>query len=455
MKKPVPPPARPARALLSGGKPARQGGSPAAGTTVARQVDGPRGARTQDTALSPRRFARPWLAALSGCILLAFSSPADADSYRLRGDTYAFGVAPAPAGLVTLSGQAKPTSWADAEAAVWLGASGGGTVTDQVGDVLVANVRLREPHGYGELRLGRMLVTAGAIRPLQLDGGQLTARIPKGPSLQVFGGIPVEPGFSARSYDWALGGRLSQRIGEYAGLGVSYLQRRGEGRIAFEELGFDVSASPFRWLDAAADVAVDMLRPAVTNGRASIGLRYKMLRLELFGVRRSPSRLLPATSLFSAIGDIPSDQAGAGLWVKAAPRLDVWAQGSADSIGGTLGGRSSLSATLRLDDRGNGAVGFELRRSWVPDDAGWTGGRTMLRLPLAYRFRAAVELELVFPDSPRGRGDVWPWGLVALGYSPADAPWLDVTAGVEASASPTREASVAGILRASAVWEKR
>lgn len=395
---------------------------------------------------------RPLLAVLAFAASLV-ARPAAADPYRLRGDVYAFGAVPSPAGLITLSGQAKPTSWADAEAAVWLG--GGIDQESPTGDVLVANVRLREPHGWGELRLGRMLIAAGAVRPLLLDGASLVARVPRGPSLQVFGGVPVEPAFAARAYDWAAGGRLSQRIGEYAGVGVSYLQRRAEGRIAFEELGFDASVSPVRWLDAAADVAVDMLRPAVTNGRASIALRYKLARFELFGVRRSPSRLLPATSLFAAIGDIPSDQAGASLSVRAAPRLDVWAQGSADSIAGDLGGRASVHATLRLDDRGDGAVGMELRRSFVPDDAGWTGGRAMLRLPLAYRFRASVEFELVFPDAPEGRGDVWPWGFVAMAYSPADAPWFDVTAGVEASASPSREASVAGILRASATWEKK
>lgn len=394
----------------------------------------------------------PLLAVLAFAASLV-ARPAAADPYRLRGDAYAFGTVPSPAGLVTLSGQARPSSWADAEAAVWFG--GGADQESATGDVLVANVRLREPHGWGELRLGRMLIAAGAVRPLLLDGASLVARVPRGPSLQVFAGVPVEPGFAARAYDWAAGGRLSQRIGEYAGVGVSYLQRRGEGRIAFEELGFDASLSPVRWLDAAADVAVDMLRPAVTNGRASIALRYKLVRFELFGVRRSPSRLLPATSLFAAIGDIPSDQAGASLSVRAAPRLDVWAQGSADSIAGDLGGRASLHATLRLDDRGDGAVGMELRRSFVPDDAGWTGGRAMLRLPLAYRFRASVEFELVFPDAPEGRGDVWPWGLVAMAYSPAEAPWFDVTAGVEASSSPSREASVAGILRASATWEKK
>lgn len=398
-----------------------------------------------------KRAVRAFTAALAFCSFLS-TEPASADSYRLRGDVYAFGMVPAPAGLFTASIQARPTSWADGEAAVWLG--GGGTYGDRVGDVLVANVRLREPHGYGELRLGRMLIATGAIRPIQIDGASVTARVPRGPSLQVFGGAPVEPGFDTKLFDWALGGRLGQRIGEYGGVGVSYLQRRTEGRLDFEELGFDAALSPFRWLDASADVAVDLIRPAITSGRASLAVRYKMVRLELFGLRRSPSRLLPATSLFAAIGDVPSDQGGATFWLRAAPRLDLWTTGSVDSIAGNLAGRASLHSTLRLNDRGDGALGVELRRVWVPDNAGWTGGRLIARVQLGYRFQASAEFELVFPDEARDRGDVWPWGLGAVTYSPVVAPWFNVTAAVEAGASPTRESNVTGILRASATWEK-
>lgn len=392
-----------------------------------------------------------WIAALGLAFTLA--PDASADPYRLRGDVYAFGMAPTPTGLITLSGQARPTDFASAEAAVWMGTGAGQGTEDVSGDVLVANILLREPHGYGDLRIGRMLLTAGAIRPLQIDGVSLTGRLPRGPQLQVFGGAPVTPAFGTKPFDWAAGGRLSQRFGEVGSLGVSYIQRRGEGQMAQEELGFDAALSPARWLDAATDVSIDLLHQAVTSARASVAFRSGRLRFELFALRRSPAYLLPATSLFAALGNVPSDQGGGQFWVRAAPRLDVWTSGSFDSIAGEPGGRVSLNTVLRLDDRGDGALFLEATRRWAPD-ASWTGARGMVRLPLVHRLTASAEVEVAFPDEPEGRGEVWPWGLVALSYSPSFARWLDVAAGAEAGATPTSEAYVSALVRASATWER-
>ena len=401
-----------------------------------------------------RRIKRRSLGLAAGLALATAAGSASAQ-YRLRADAYAFGTAPSPVGLLVFSGQAKPTDWADAEAVVWMGTGYQAPDSQTKGDVLVANIRLREPHGWGELRLGRMLVTAGAIRPVQLDGVNAFGRIPHGPTLQVFGGVPVMPGFTAQEYDWAAGGRMAYRVAEFASAGVSYLQRRGQGRIAFEELGFDATTTPVRWLDAAGEVAVDLLHQDVSSARGSVAARFGPLRLEGFAVHRRPSHLLPATSLFAAIGDVPSTQGGLTASFRPAPRLDINAIGSADYIGGDFGGRASLHAILRLDDRGDGALGFELRRQWAPLTSSWTGGRLQARIPVAYRLRASAEIEVVVPDEPDGRGAAWPWGLVALAYSPAFAPWLDVAGALEASASPTRLASFAGLGRMSFTWEKQ
>lgn len=375
---------------------------------------------------------------------LFYARAAEADPYRLRADVYAFGSAPVPAGLVVLSGQHRATSWVSAEALVWMGSG------EATGDVLTANVRLRDPEGRGEVRLGRMLTWAGAVRPLPMDGASVLGRIPGGPTLQVFGGVPVEPQFGARAYDWAVGSHLSQTLGGVGSVGISYLQRRTEGNMAFQEIGFDAALSPFKWVDSAASLALDLLRASVNNARMSVAIRTGPARFEFFGIRRTPAHLLPATSLFAALGDVATAQAGLTLAVKAFPRLDVWGTSAFESIAGDLGGSQSLNATLRLDDRGDGAVGLELRRQWAPD-SGWTAARGMLRLPLVERLRFATELEAAVPDSPDGRGDVWPWGLVALSYAPV--PRLDVTAGVEASASPSYKSSITAIARASMTWE--
>src|SRR5262245_55799651 len=103
--------------------------------------------------------------------------PAGADPYRLRADALA-AVEP-PAGLVVLEGQGKPRSWASAEAVVWAGAG------DGPGDALVALIALRDPGGRGDLRLGRMVLTTGAVRPVQMDGGVARARLPSGAGLEL------------------------------------------------------------------------------------------------------------------------------------------------------------------------------------------------------------------------------------------------------------------------------
>jgi hypothetical protein len=91
-----------------------------------------------------------------------------------------------PTGLVVLQGQDNMRSWLDAEGLVWAGAK-----PDPTGDVLVLALHLREPHGYGELRLGRFVVATGAIFPVQIDGAEAIGRTPWGLSLEAFGGAPV------------------------------------------------------------------------------------------------------------------------------------------------------------------------------------------------------------------------------------------------------------------------
>ena len=73
----------------------------------------------------------------------------------------------------------------------------------------------------------------------------------------------------------------------------------------------------------------------------------------------------------------------------------------------------------------------ELRRSGVGDDA-WSGARLSARVALPHALVASSELELVMPARDRGRGAVWPWGLVALARD--TGAWQAAVA-VEASAS--------------------
>jgi hypothetical protein len=377
------------------------------------------------------------------CLTALLSPRVGIAQYRLRADGY-FAAADPVSGMIILSGESRSPTWLTGDTVVWLGAGG-----DKAGDVMVASVRAREPNGYGEARIGRMLVSVGALRPIHIDGADATARGPWGTSVEAFVGMPVVSNFQPRDYDWATGGRLAQRIGPYGTVGISYLQMRETGALSFEELGIDAALQPMSWLDAAFTGAVDLESLALADAHLSLAARFSTVRVELFAVRRSPSHLLPATSLFSALGDVPSERAGGSILWKPAPRLDLLGEGSAESLGGLLGAQALVRATLRLDDKGAGAVAVEGRRQSTPA-ASWTGVRGTARLPLSRLFTAATELELVAPDEARGRGLVWPWGLVALRFKLQ--PQWELAGAFEASASPTATSALSGLLRASYVW---
>lgn len=375
------------------------------------------------------------------------SSGAAADPLRLRSD--AFVAAEPPVGLLTLQGSDRQRGWLDAEALVWVGAD---ELDDEgEGDVLVVTARLRDPEGRGELRLGRFIAATGAIRPVHIDGAAARGRSSWGSDLEVFGGAPVVPHFGVDANDWVVGARASHRLDRVGTVGVSYIQMRDNGDLANEEVGIDAASRPLPWLDIAAKAALDLIDPGLAATHLSAAAtRGKAWRFELFGARRSPSRLLPATSIFAALGDVASDELGGGARWRAAPRLDVWASLAYRSVDTEDGFAASSRALLRLDDRGAGALSIELRRNQLPGSS-WTGVRGTARMPLPVHDLAAMsELELVIPDDSAGRGGAWPWALVALAWKPA-ATW-EISAAIEARASPESTSALDGLLRVTRRW---
>lgn len=362
---------------------------------------------------------------------------------RLRGDALA--ETQAPAGLLVLQGQDKIRPWVDVEGLVWAGGRPYANA-DATADVLVLSMRLREPHGLGEIRGGRFVVATGAIRPVQIDGLSAIGRAPMGASLEVFGGTPVVPSFGPRAYDWIVGGRVSQKIASRMTLGASYVERRTHGEIADDEFGADLATTPLPWLDLAARSAYDLTNPGIADALVSAAARSTDWRVELFGTHRSPSRLLPATSLFSVLGDFPSDMVGSTVRWQAAPRLDLLATGAGQSVGAELGGNAWLRALLRLNERGDRSVGMEVRRQDV-STARWTGFRGISTQPLGRGFRLSSEIEIAFADAPRGRGVAWPWALTALGWR-SGTGW-EVAGAVEASSTPEHRYEANALLRVS------
>jgi hypothetical protein len=358
-------------------------------------------------------------------IVVAFAlvaSAASADPLRLRGD--AFATTQSPAGLLTLQAAGERDSNLSAEAVVWMGES--------TGDVLVIALRAHALRGRATATLGRFVATVGALRPVHVDGAGARLRLPYRFDVEGYAGIPVTPGF-ARSWDWLAATRLSRKLGDWGSVGVAYLQQRDAGQLATEEVGFDAGAAFSKNDSAAAKVAYDVASPGLASVTLIATHRAGALRADVFASHRQASHLLPATSLFSVLGDVPAERGGTTLTWKAAPRLDVGGDVAARRVDADIAPELVLRARLKLDDRGVSAVSFEARRDGVADDE-WTGLRAASRLALPRALTLATELELVIPDTDRGVGRAWPWLLTALAWE--RGAWHAAIAG-EASASPT------------------
>jgi len=365
--------------------------------------------------------------------LLLTASSARAEPLRLRAD--AFARTRPPVGLLVLEGQDRLRPWIDAEGLAWLGT--------EAGDVLTLSVRARHLTSGSEIRVGRMLVSTGAIRPVHVDGVRALGRVFGHTTLEAFGGFPVVRRGPAPSFEalWTAGGRLGQAIGDVASFGAAWALRRGRDGIDRREVGADAAFTPAPWLTAAGRMAIDAGSGKPADALASVGLQRKDQRLELFVTHRSPGRLLPATSLFSMLGDHAATNTGATLRWRAFPRLELVTTGSVETRDTELGGQGLGRATLALDDAWRGSVGGEARRVHVGESR-WSGIRAFATVPLSARVNAAVEAELVRADR---ESSLWPWALAALGFSPT--PSWDVSGAVEASSGPAYKSSVAAIAR--------
>jgi hypothetical protein len=354
--------------------------------------------------------------------LLIVATTAHADPLRLRADALA--TTASPAGLLVLEAGSPTVSDArgklTAEAVVWFGSMQ--TPGDErSGDVLVIAVDVRDAKNRARARVGRFVSTLGALRATHVDGGLLRMALPHGFQVETVGGVPVLPGLAtSRQFDWLAGGRVSRKLGFGASAGIAYAQRRDAGQLATEELGLDAGYAFGKRADVGARFAYDLAGGGVSEVALTSSLRDESTRTELYAIHRVASRLLPANSLFSVLGDVPSQRAGTLLTWKAAPRLDVILDlglrriADVDSHIHDVGAEVATRARLRLDASGKSQLGAELRRGGV-GDAAWLGARGTARIALGHDVTLATELELVRPDDDR-RGSLWPWALVATSW---------------------------------------
>ncbi|HKP62600.1 MAG TPA: hypothetical protein VJV78_37955 [Polyangiales bacterium] len=344
-------------------------------------------------------------------------------------------------GLLILRSGYRNSPYVDVDALVFVGA----TTEAWEGDVLAVSVLIREPHGFGQARLGRFIVGTGAVGPVQIDGAELVLRAFSGSHLSVFAGLPVMPEFGPRDYDWLVGGRVGQQlISDRLGLGISYLHRRDQGQLDAEELGADAALEATSWLSFNAIGAWSLIADGLAELRGAALLHDDGWQVELFGVRRVAARLLPATSLFSVIGAAASSSGGAEVSWRAFPRLQFGGTLALEGLDDELGYRAALRSTLSLTDSGPGQIGVEVIRRKLADE-GFIGGAIRAQVPIAEVVQANASAELVAADDPRERGKLWPWLRLGASWTPS-ARWL-VAAAVGLRATPEYERDIYAMLR--------
>lgn len=366
-------------------------------------------------------------------------------------------------GLIILEGSTRKYPYIDAEALVWgaVGTSEPGFDNAAQFEALVVTLRLRDPRGISDTRLGRFILATGSVRAMHIDGGHVTLRARSKTHFEVFGGVPVDGNVDGRQHDWMVGGRLSQGLGKRGVIGASYYNRFNTGQRSDEEVGGDFALRVAHWLDMAAKVSWELVNPGLVEvlGTISAETKSRAIRGEVYVTKRSATRLLQATSLFTVIGDPETLATGANLLWRAAPRLDLWVNGALRDAQEKYGWSGYVRGVLRTDDEGKGSILGEVRRQSVSVSQ-WTGLRVAAVIPLYEDFDTTVglmpEFEIVFPDDPEpDQGSVWPWGRLALRWEPTRS-WA-IAAACEASANQVQRYEVRGLARVSyqAEWPKR
>jgi hypothetical protein len=359
-------------------------------------------------------------------------------------------------GLIILEGSTRKYPYIDAEALIW-----GGAGSPQLGlrgneatfEALVVSVKVRDPKGISDTRLGRFILGTGAVRAMHVDGGHIMLRAPSKTHFEAFGGVPVDGNIDGRRHDWVAGGRVSQGLGKIGVLGGSYYNRHNVGQRSDEEVGADFSLRAAHWLDMAAKFSWEIINPGIAEVLASISsaTKNRNLRGEFFVTKRSPTRMLQQTSLFTVLGDPGALKTGGNLFWRAAPRLDLTVEGAAQQAANDWGWTGHLRGVLRTDDEGKGSVLGELRRQDVASSQ-WTGIRLASVIQLFENINETVglmpEFELIIPDDRKAEtGKVWPWGRLALQWKHQKG-WA-LAAAAEASSNATQRYDVRALARVS------
>jgi hypothetical protein len=276
-----------------------------------------------------------------------------------------------------------------------------GTTGDATGDVLTAFVKGRFLKRRLTLRLGREMVSTGATRFLQIDGGDFVLRLPAGFGVSAYVGSPVSQRFQSRSGpaswnpaggDLAYGGRLSWTLvlpgmgGRGLDVGAFGAMVTDGGDTAREDVGADLRIQPLGNLTLSGYGVFSLEAERLAEGTAILSWNpTRRVRLSADYRFSAPDLMLPRTSILSVFADSDRSDVGGGVTFDLTRTLDVGldahallepGEGEGDSYtgydvrlrGGWAHGPTALGAEVSaLDSLDNGYVAF---RAWGRHEIG-------------------------------------------------------------------------------------
>ena len=224
------------------------------------------------------------------------------------------------------------------------------------------------------LRLGRQLMTGGAMRATQVDGITADGVIAHGVGVQGWAGVPVQPRFAQASGDFITGGRAFWRQGFDSEVGVSYVYALRKGYLARSDLGVDGSWTPVRPVTVSGVLQWSLEEGRLAEGRLQ-ALWQVDKKLQLVGdvSRTAPDLFIDRSSIFAVFSEELRNEAGAEVVYRLLQPLSLEADFHWLRVEGGHGYRTGARATYRTQY--GGSYGAELRLLDEPDASSASASR--------------------------------------------------------------------------------
>jgi len=241
------------------------------------------------------------------------------------------------------------------------------------------------------LRVGRQLMTGGAMRATQVDGITADGVVAYGLGVQAWAGVPVQPRFAQAGGDFITGARGFWRHSFDSEVGVSYVYALRKGYLARSDLGVDGSWTPIRAVTVSGLAQWSLAEDRLAEARLQ-GLWQINKQVQVVGdiSRTAPDLFIDRSSIFAVFSEEFRNEAGAEVVYRPLPPLSLEADYHWLNVENGHGHRAGARGTYRTPY--GGSYGAELRLLDQPDN-GYTQARVFGIRKLPHDITVTLDLD--------------------------------------------------------------